>query len=250
MVRDDVVAQLASLLPKELAESLVDEFMQIRQDVATNILGRSSPGKFVETFAQILQVLSNDREDYDIGSALRVEIVLTTVEQKTEIDKDLRICGARIARSMYALRNKRNISHKGEVETNIYDLRFLLHGAQWILSELVRQSSDIELDEAFRMVSQIQEPVLGLVEDFGEYQLVLKKLTITDEILIHLHCNYPDAIQVKDLYRPMSRCAKSSIRAGMKKLWDSRHVERSDDGRYKLTRLGVGEARKIRLKQI
>ena len=58
MDRNRLVSALGGALPTELAEDLVDAFLEIRRDVATGTLGRTSPGKFVESFVQILQQLS------------------------------------------------------------------------------------------------------------------------------------------------------------------------------------------------
>ena len=117
-----LIAALSQKLPQKLAEDLVNEFVEVRQDVATRTLGRSPSGKFVETIVQILQHLeTNTYEEHP-----NIEQYLKNVESRpSTLDDGLRICGARIARGMYALRSKRNILHKGNVDPNTYDLRFL-----------------------------------------------------------------------------------------------------------------------------
>ena len=118
--------QYESVLPTELARDLADEFTQIRRDVSTATLGRSSPGKFVETVVQCLQYLGTG--NYEEKPS--VDIYLRGCDSKaSSLDDGLRICAARIARSMYALRSKRSMMHKGNVDPNSYDLRFLLGGA-------------------------------------------------------------------------------------------------------------------------
>ena len=53
----DAESALAHMLPSKLASDIVQEYKTIREDVATGTLGRAAPGKFVETFVQILQHL-------------------------------------------------------------------------------------------------------------------------------------------------------------------------------------------------
>jgi hypothetical protein len=240
MLRDDAVKLLSGLIPTELSEALVDEFLVIRQDVATKTLGRSSAGKFVETIAQVLQHIEKGK--FDTGKKLDVDRTLRDAESWTKIDDGMRICGARIARSMYALRSKRNILHKGDVDANSYDLAYLHHGAQWLLSDLVRLAEQSSMEVAGRLVSQIQAPVRGLIEDFGEHQLVLEDMSVPDEILILLHHNYPDHIPLRDLAKSMSRRSPGSVRNSAKKLWDSKLVEGGGAKGYKLTQKGFSKA--------
>jgi hypothetical protein len=66
MTEDLMVAALASRVPVNLARDLIREFLQIREDVATGTLGRSAPGKFVETTVQILQYLEGKPNVLDL----------------------------------------------------------------------------------------------------------------------------------------------------------------------------------------
>lgn len=126
MDRDGLVSALSARLPSELAEDLADEFIQIRRDVAGRVLGRGSPGKFVETMVQALQFLESGQYD----SQPKVDAYLRGLEsQQTTLDDGLRICASRIGRSMYALRSKRGIVHKGTIDPSYYDLRFLYAAA-------------------------------------------------------------------------------------------------------------------------
>ena len=89
------------------------------------------------------------------------------------LDDDLRIAMARVARSMYTLRNKQNIAHKGVVDPDVGDLRYLLAGAQWVMSEFVRRACNLSMQEATRLVDTVQTPIGAAFEDFGTHKLVL-----------------------------------------------------------------------------
>ncbi|MBZ0148798.1 MAG: hypothetical protein K8F62_14840 [Pseudorhodoplanes sp.] len=110
-----LITALATLLPRNLAEELVADFIKVRQDFSTKTLERSSPGKFVETVVQCLQHLSTGKFDRkpEVDKYLDKKL-----ENETRIPEDLRVCAGRVARSIYTMRNRRNIAHKGQVDPN------------------------------------------------------------------------------------------------------------------------------------
>jgi len=121
-LKEILISALRTALPQTLADELVSNYIITRQDVATGTLGRSAPGKFVETFVQVLQYLHAGSYDNNPNVDLFLRNIQST---SSSLDDGLRICGARIARSMYSLRSKRNIVHKGNVDPNLYDLIYL-----------------------------------------------------------------------------------------------------------------------------
>jgi hypothetical protein len=237
--REDLVAALAQQVPSVLARELVDNFLLLRQDVTTGTLGRASPGKFVETYIQILQYLEAGQYDEkpDVDRFLR-----GLDGRASSLDDGLRICGARIARAMYALRSKRNVVHKGAVDPNSYDLRFLHHGAQWVVAELIRTTSQIPMEMAGSLVDFVQAPAGGLIEDFGDRKLVLEKMTARPEMLALLHSYYPGPVQADDLRHSMDRFAKKTVNNTLRQLWADKLVQGNAESGYRLTRLGFDAA--------
>ena len=243
MVRSDNLKKtLETGLPPELANDLVEDFLLIRQDAATGLLGRSAPGKFVETVVQILQHLEGSQYDTqpDVDKYLR-----SLESRPSPLEDGLRICVNRIARAMYTLRSKRNIMHKGQVDPNHYDLAFLLHGAQWIMAELIRTTEDISMAEAGDLVAQTQAPVGGLVEDFGKRKLVLQDLSTKDEILVLLHSYYPKAVDVSTIIGSLDRRHPKTVRNALRKLWEEKLVEGTNKEGYQLTKVGFREASEV-----
>jgi hypothetical protein len=229
--KETLVQLLAKSIPQSLAVEIGTEFITIRQDVATGTLGRVAPGKFVETLVQILQYLETGK--FEAKPA--VDEYLRNLETRgVPLDDGLRLCATRVGRAMYTLRNKRNIAHKGGVDPNNYDLRFLHAAAQWVLAELVRVVGSGSMEEAGRIVQQVQAPIGGLVEDFG----------IRDEILVLLHSHYPDAVPTGQIQSSLERRASGSVRNKLHEMWDEKLLVRSDEG-YKLTQRGFAEAREI-----
>jgi hypothetical protein len=233
-----LVAALCKSVPQQLATDLVDDFLQLRQDVATATLGRSSGGKIVETVVQILQHLETGKYDQkpDIDKHLR------EVETHTSLDEGLRICAARLARSMYSIRSKRNILHKGSVDPNAYDQRLVLHGAEWLIAELLRLTQGLTMQEAGELIEMVHAPVGALVEHFRSRRLVLPKLNIEGELLVLLHSHYPAYVPVADIMSSLNRRNKGSVTNTLRDLWSRKLVEGSKKEGYRLTQLGFSSA--------
>lgn len=240
MEKAALIDALAKKLPRNLAEDLVNEFVELRQDVATKTLGRSPSGKFVETIVQILEFL----ETHSYSTPPNIEQYLKNVESRAcPLDDGLRVVGARVARGMYALRSKRNILHKGNVDPNTYDLRYLLHGAQWLIAELLRNVSGLEMEESGQLIEMVYAPVGQLVQDTGFRKLVLHdKLTPSEELLILLHNHYGKVMSPADAFSSMNRRVSKPIKNGLTALWKKKLIDGSDMEGWTLTTKGFDAA--------
>lgn len=240
MTGDELKKALSTTIGKVLATDLVRDFLIIRQDALTGTLERANAGKFVETVVQALQYMERAGA-YDAKPS--VDDYLSKLESRTvSLDDGLKVVAARVARSMYTLRNKRNIAHKGAVDPNQYDLRFLHHGAQWVMAELLRHASGITMAEAGSLIERVQEPIGGLVEDRGDRKLVLTDVLVHEEILILLNSIYPKSMTLKELASSMNRRASDSVRKAAKSLWDAKQVDGEPSKGYGLTSKGVDSA--------
>ncbi|MBA7608494.1 hypothetical protein ES703_15671 [subsurface metagenome] len=242
MTPSELIDQLKRRLPADLAADLVNNFIQIRSDVTTETLERSAPGKFVETVVQVLQFL--DTGQYD--EKPKVDEYLKNLESRSiNLSDDLRITLARIARASYTLRNKRSIAHKGGVDPNIYDLRYLYIAAQWILSEITRQILLSDMATAGKLVEFIQIPISPIVEDFGDKRLVLKVGTTEEELLTLLLHYYPVPILTSQLRKDIDRRAPSTVSHTITAMYNKRLIEGNKQQGYKLTILGHQQATEL-----
>jgi len=239
---DDLTAAFSSKVPVALASELVKQFFALRQDCATGTLGGSAPGKFVETLVQVLQFLDGGTFDPkpDVDGFLR-----TLDSKSSTLGEGLRICAARIGRAMYTLRNKRNIAHLGAIDPNQYDLRFLLHSAQWIMAELLRSLVGANMQEAGKLIEFVQIPLSPIIEDFGSHRLVLPDANIPDEILLLLRAEYPKEIRPPEVERSLSRRSRGSVRNALRDLWQDKMIEGDSKNGYRLTRKGYARATEI-----
>ena len=232
MQRDRLIDALTGLIGSDLAENITDHFQKVRQDVATQTLERASPGKFVETFVQCLQQISCGSFD----ASPSVDSYLNThVENDTALPDGLRFSAGRIARSMYTMRNKRNIAHNGEVDPNGYDLAYLHHAASWIMAELVRNASGLAMAEAGALIELLQSPVGTLVEEIDGVRLVHADVPTRVEFLILLHSHYPDFVSMDDIKTTLSRRSGSSIRGRIADLRGEKLIFGDNTTGYRLT---------------
>lgn len=233
-------AALTGSLPANLANDLVNEFIEIRRDVATGTLGRASPGKFVETAVQVLQALESAGK-YDIEP--KVDSYLRGLESRSSTLPDgLRICAARLDRAMYSLRSKRNIVHKAEINPATYDLHLLYAGAQWVLAELLALATGVSGQEAARLVAEVQLPVGEIVEVIDGRKIVHAHVTVKQEALVLLMTLHPTPISTAELAKSMDRRGAGSVRAAVANLWKDKLVHRDANRKVVLTEAGLRAA--------
>lgn len=229
-----LVAALSNFIEKKLAVELVASFLGLRQDFSTKTLGRSYPGQFVEIFVQCLQYISTGKYE----SAPSVDHYLKNKAEQTSLADGLRICASRIARSIYTLRNKRNIAHKNEVDPNTFDLAFVYQGAAWIMAELIRNAKGITMQEAGTLIELINTPVGTLVEDIDGTRLVHADVPIKSELLILLHSFYPEKVPMKKVSESLSRRNAGSVRNRLRDIHAKKLVHGDGKTGYRLTAAG------------
>ena len=229
---------LESLIGKALARDIAADFLKLRRDVATGILERTSAGKFVESFVQCLRHMSKVKH----ARTIHVDHYLENhVENDTTLPEGLRLCGSRVARSIYTMRNKRNIAHKGEIDPNRTDLEFTHHAAVWIMAELLRHATGIPMEEAAALIGLVRAPVGTLVEEIDGVWMVHAKVSTRVEILLLLHSRHPDPTTSTKLVEWVGKNA-AATRARLSQLRRERLVVSSGDKAYRLTSTGYRTA--------
>lgn len=235
-----LAAALSGLLGPKLSAELAADLVKIRRDLATKTLERAAPGKFVETFVQCLQHI--DTGKYDDKPS--VDDYLSKKVEGTSLPEGLRVVAARTARAMYTLRNKRNIAHKNDVDANTHDLALAHQGAAWIAAELLRHATGVTMEEAGALIALVQAPVGSLVEEIGGTRLVHADVSAEAEILILLHSHYPDAVQVAEVTRSLSRRSEGTVKNRLRDLHAAKLAHGDAKSGYRLT--APGHARAVR----
>lgn len=210
----------------------------MRLDVLTGTLERTSPGKFVESFVDCLCKISGKEN----SRRPRIDDYLDKdVVKETGLPGDLRLCGSRVARAIYTLRNKRSIAHRDVIDPNRIDLEFVYHAAGWVMAELIRCSSGGTMDEANKLIGFVTEPIKLFVEDFNGELLVLANVSARVEILLLLQAKFPEAVDLKQLFTWV-RKEQATVRSTLHRMSNDRLVFGSSKKGYKLTLLGRAEA--------
>lgn len=233
-----LAAALTGLLDSKLATDLAADLVKIRRDCATRTLERAAPGKFVETVVQCLQYI--DTGTYDAKP--NVDDYLARKVESTSLPEGLRICAARVARSMYTFRNKRNVAHKNDIDTNTHDLLFAHQGAAWITAELLRIATGVSMQEAGALIELVQAPVGTLIEEIDGTKLVHADVSVRDEILILLHSHYPDAISVESVLTSLSRRSSGTVRNRLRDIYAEKLAHGDAKAGYRLTVSGHAAA--------
>lgn len=242
LTSDELIAALAPTYGAGVVEGLVKDFVQIRRDHATSTLERASPGKFIEGFVQALQFM----DDGTFEAKPNVEHFLNSVvENRMGLPDGLRIIAPRIARSVYALRSKRSIAHKNEIDPNEADLAQIHASASWIMSEMLRYASGVSMARAAELIAQVQAPVGPLVEEIDDTVLVHADLPVRSEILVLLHRQYPEYVPNSSLVRSIGAKGRRSISGRLSELRRTKFVFGDSEKGHRLTQAGFREASKI-----
>jgi hypothetical protein len=230
---------LAGLVGNTLAQELAADFIKIRQDHATATLERASSGKFVETFVQCLQQIATGTYEPkpDVDGYLSKK-----AENEAALPEGLRICAARIARSIYTLRNKRNIAHKNPIDPNTFDLAYIHQGAAWIMAELMRNASGVTMQEAGAVIELVQAPVGTLVEEIDGTRLVHADISVRGEILVLLHSHHPERMPTSNIFTSMKARSASSVRNRLSELRTEKLLHGDAETGYRLTQAGHAAA--------
>lgn len=238
MDEDRLARALENLVSPELASDLSTDFVKIRRDFITRTLERTSPGKFVETVVQCLQYISEGTFDVkpNVDDYLNVRV------ENTSLPDGLRICASRVARSIYTLRNKRNIAHKNAVDTNTHDLAYVHQAAAWIVAEFLRHATGISMQESGALIELIQSPAGTLVEEIGDIRLVHADVSVRTEILILLHSFYPDPVPATAIVKNLGRRRAATVRNRLSDLYSEKLAHRDEDSAYRLTSAGHAAA--------
>lgn len=231
---------LSSMIPSELAHELIADFVKLRQDCATGTLERASPGKFVEVFVQALQHLAFSKYD----EKPNVDDFLEKKADHLNVPEGLRICGARLARAIYALRNKRNIAHKNPIDPNRFDLALAHQGAAWIMAEFLRNASSISMHEAGVLIELIQAPVGTLVEEIEGTRIVHVQTSVKGKILILLHSHFPERAPQAAILGTLSARSPGSVRNRLAEMRTAKLIHGDGNTGYRLTQAGYQAALK------
>lgn len=202
--KSKIVNSLSPPLPGYLVESLIEEYQDIKQKYLLGHLGPSelNAGRFCEYILRIIEELDQGSHT-PIGDDLDTGKVIRRVENNTNLPDGIRLYIPRLCRVLLDVRNSRDVAHvETEVSPNLSDSLLVSQGADWILTELIRNyyPSSISVDEAQSIVDSINETEVPVVQDLGGFLRVLNpNMPYKEQVLAILHYQHPSPVSDDDL---------------------------------------------------
>lgn len=154
---DNIVLEiLKNKFPEELANSILQSYTATLKEYKKRNwkYAGNEIGQFIEVARRLLEfVFSSKYTPLSERLPFFNESALHTYEQASQsIEVSYRILIPRYLYAMYSIRNKRGIIHKSEIDPNAMDLTILLYSAKWVLSEMVRLSSDLSFEQTSELI--------------------------------------------------------------------------------------------------
>ncbi len=189
-------------LPSDLVNVLQTEFQKLHQQY---FLGQWEPsqldgGRFAEAVLRIVE--SKDRGTFTaIGKQLDRQKITRSAEQNVKLTDSLRFQIPRLGELILDFRNNRNVGHLGAIDVNEMDSAFVLHAANWIVSELIRLETQMSPDDARAEIKKIIERKVPIVEEIGGRLKCLNvDLGVKEKSLVFCYQKYPEQISLDDLF--------------------------------------------------
>lgn len=102
-------------------------------------------------------------------------------------EEALRIHIPRVLLAVYGMRNKRGIGHLSIVSANKQDSLFILHACKWVLSEIVRLGSNLDMSQTSAVVDRISSRQISAIWFDGESEIILADgLTLREQVILFL----------------------------------------------------------------
>lgn len=219
--KSKIVNSLSPPLPGYLIENLIGEYQDVKKKYLLGHLGPSelNAGRFCEYVLRIIEELDQGGHT-PVGDDLDTGKVIRRVESNTNLPDGIRLYIPRLCRVLLDVRNSRDVAHvETEVNPNLSDSLLVSQGADWILTELIRNyyPSSISVDEAQSIVDSINETEVPVVQDVDGFLRVLDPdMSYKEQVLSILHHQHPSPVSDDDLvdytgYKNSTRMKKSIL---------------------------------------
>jgi hypothetical protein len=204
VLRSQVENTLSATLPAEIIQHLLDDYQHIKQQFFLKKFQPSelNAARFGECVLRLVEFV--DTGGYTpFGKQLGTDGIINKVANNIGLPDGIRFLIPRLVRVLLDIRNKRNVAHAGgEVDPNYSDSLIVSHCADWILIEIVRNYHTNSIDEARKIVSNINEikiPVIAEIEGFVRIQNT--NLDTVHKTLILMYYKIPAKISDRDLIK-------------------------------------------------
>lgn len=232
-------------LHKESVEEMIRHYTDMR---FYHTIGKSEEvglhgGKFCEHAANLVLFVLDEQ----IIDNPEIEKILQQIDksQNISIDQMIRVTIPRMIRAAYEIRNKRDTVHVNrKIKVNDVDARAILSICGWILAEFIRAYGTKDIEKASKMIDYVSKVDIPFIDDYkGKKMIMNSKLTVTQEILIHL-MSVGIELDVNKLVEWIPDTNLNHIRTVLRQQQRKRTVHYERD-LAKITPLGIKEVEEI-----
>ena len=199
VAKNQVIAALSPPLPNEIVTNLLDEYLDIKQNLAFRKFRPSelNGGRFAECVLRLVQHLDNPPY-VPFGTPLGDSNgIIRRVEQNVNLHESVRFFIPRLARILLDVRNRRDVAHVGgDVSPNYSDALLIAHNADWILTEILRLYYNCSIDTAKKIADSINKVTVPIVTDIdGFIRVQNTKLDFRGRTLAILYSKNPGKVK-------------------------------------------------------
>lgn len=146
----------------------------------------------------------------------------------------------RVAESIYTIRSKKNVAHVKTIDPSFIDSSYCVSACDWMLCELVLLFFKADANEANELINSILKKKVPTIEEFenGSIVILLKDLSVAQEIMFALYHYYPKRITNTNLTKSIKSDNRAYINRLLNKLENQKFIHQTHKG-YKLTKLGI-----------
>lgn len=215
-------AQALGHLPQGLRDELVEEFAKITR----NYRERRWEAAELDTgrFCEIVYTILKGHTDGDVypdsaSKPAKFDQACRGLESSTAFSDSVRMSIPRVLIGLYDFRNRRGVGHVGgDVNANHMDATYALHGAQWVMAELVRVFHDADIGAAQTMVDALVDRTLPAIWEVNGIKRVLAtSLSLEDKTLLLLYAS-ADPVSEADLLRDLKQPRADNYRRVLARL--------------------------------
>lgn len=235
-------------MPAKLVTEVIEAFTEAKRRYYRGDLRPSEieGGRFSEAVFRVLQWTTSGIFT-PLGKTLpSVPTLLTTLEKAKGPDS-VRLHVPRTLRLIYDVRNTRDAAHLADgIDPNTQDASLVIRNMEWVLAELVRLFHSVSPTEAASIISDLVSKDVPMIQMFGDFPRVLRRLRASDHMLVLLYWRGAAGATLGQL-RAWARPTMASNLGRTLKALDQRDFVHVQDGRYMLTKLGERDVERRRL---
>lgn len=222
-------AQALGHLPQGLRDELVEEFAKITRNYRERRweAAELDAGRFCEIVYTILKGHTDgDRYPAVASKPSKFDQACRSLENATGYADSVRMSIPRVLVGLYDFRNRRGVGHVGgDVNANHMDATFALHGAQWVMAELVRVFHSTDVATAQRIADALVDRTLPVVwEVNGVTRVLATTLTLDEKTLVLLYAQ-TGSVSEGDLRRSLKQQRPDNYRRVLVRLDDAVLIE-------------------------